>query len=247
MAGSAGGNRSPYEIIADRLAHKRVVSFPLTDYTSFGKGGAAVHIKTATFIKSGTKPDHYPPEGQPEIAFAGRSNVGKSSLINVLVNRKNLVRTSSTPGRTQLVNFFEINGGEFTLVDLPGYGFAKVPLAVKAQWGPMMETYLATRKSLKGVVLILDIRRTPSVEDRQMLDWLRSYDIPPLLVVTKCDKVSKNEKARQVAAIAEALEVSREELSFFSALSREGKDKILARIGQLLTPEGPREEPEPQG
>ena len=239
--------QTPYEKIADLVDHKRVVSFLLTDYTPLAKGGAAVHIKTATFIKSGTKPDHYPPEGQPEIAFAGRSNVGKSSLINVLVNRKNLVRTSSTPGRTQLVNFFEINGGEFTLVDLPGYGFAKVPLAVKAQWGPMMETYLATRKSLKGVVLILDIRRTPSVEDRQMLDWLRSYDIPPLLVVTKCDKVSKNEKARQVAVIAEALAVSREELSFFSALSREGKDEILARIGQLLTPESPREEPEPQG
>jgi len=154
VAGSAEGNRSPYEKIADRWAHKRVVSFPLTDYTSFAKGGAAVHIKTATFIKSGTKPDHYPPEGQPEIAFAGRSNVGKSSLINVLVNRKNLVRTSSTPGRTQLVNFFEINGGEFTLVDLPGYGFAKVPLAVKAQWGPMMETYLATRKTLKCVLIL---------------------------------------------------------------------------------------------
>lgn len=193
-----------------------------------------MHIKTATFVKSGTKPEHYPPEEQPEIAFAGRSNVGKSSLINVLVNRKSLVRTSSTPGRTQLINFFEINGGEFTLVDLPGYGFAKVPLAVKAQWRPMMETYLASRGSLKGVVLILDIRRTPSDEDRQMLDWLRSYDIPPLLVVTKCDKVSKNEKARQAAVIAAALGVSREELSFFSALSREGKDEILDRMERLL-------------
>ena len=194
-----------------------------------------MQIKNATFVKSGTKPEHYPPEEQPEIAFAGRSNVGKSSLINVLVNRKSLVRTSSTPGRTQLINFFEINGGEFTLVDLPGYGFAKVPLAVKAQWGPMIEKYLSSRSSLRGVVLILDIRRTPSEEDRQMFDWLRAYGIPPLLVVTKCDKVSKNEKARQTAVIAAALGVSCDDLSFFSALSREGKEEILRRIEQLLS------------
>lgn len=194
-----------------------------------------MQIKNATFVKSGTKPEHYPPEEQPEIAFAGRSNVGKSSLINVLVNRKSLVRTSSTPGRTQLINFFEINGGEFTLVDLPGYGFAKVPLAVKAQWGPMIEKYLSSRNSLRGVVLILDIRRTPSEEDRQMFDWLRAYGIPPLLVVTKCDKVSKNEKARQTAVIAAALGVSHDDLSFFSALSREGKEEILRRMEQLLS------------
>lgn len=214
--------------------HKRVVTSVVTDYTPVEKGGAGVQIKNATFVKSGTKPEHYPPEGAPEIAFAGRSNVGKSSLINVLVNRKNLVRTSSTPGRTQLINFFAINGGDFTLVDLPGYGFAKVPLAVKAQWGPMMETYLSSRASLRGVVLILDIRRTPSDEDRQMLDWLRAYGITPILVVTKCDKVSKNEKARQAATITAALGVSRDDLSFFSALSREGKDEILKRMAVLL-------------
>lgn len=191
-------------------------------------------VKSTEFIKSATKPAHYPESDLPEIAFAGRSNVGKSSLINVLVNRKNLVRTSSTPGRTQLINFFAINGGDFTLVDLPGYGFAKVPLAVKAQWGPMMETYLSSRASLRGVVLILDIRRTPSDEDRQMLDWLRAYGITPILVVTKCDKVSKNEKARQAATITAALGVSRDDLSFFSALSREGKDEILKRMAVLL-------------
>jgi GTP-binding protein len=193
-------------------------------------------IKSTEFIKSATKPSHYPPADRPEIAFAGRSNVGKSSLINVLVNRKNLVRTSSTPGRTQLINFFSVND-QFTLVDLPGYGYAKVPLAVKKEWGPMMERYLSSRPTLRGVVLIFDIRRTPVAEDRQMLDWLRAYGIPPLLVITKCDKVSKNERMRQAAIIAGSLGVDKGELTFFSTLTREGKDEIWQRIDRLLFPE----------
>lgn len=186
-------------------------------------------IKHAEFIKSAVKPNQYPESELPEIAFAGRSNVGKSSLINVLLNRKNLVRTSSTPGRTQLLNFFNVND-LFTLVDLPGYGYAKVPLAVKREWGPMMETYLSRRSNLRGVVLILDVRRTPGEEELQMLQWLRSYSIPPILVVTKCDKVSRNERAKQSAAIAAALGVKREEFTFFSALSREGKEQVWERI-----------------
>lgn len=193
-------------------------------------------IKSTEFIKSAAKPAHYPPADFPEIAFAGRSNVGKSSLINVLVNRKNLVRTSSTPGRTQLINFFAVNG-QFSLVDLPGYGYARAPLAVKKEWGPMMETYLSTRPNLRGVVLIFDIRRTPVAQDRQMIDWLRSYDIPPLLVVTKCDKVSRNERARQAAVIADSLGVERGELTFFSTITREGKDEIWTRIERVLFPE----------
>lgn len=198
-------------------------------------------IKSAEFIKSATKPAHYPPSDLPEIAFAGRSNVGKSSLINVLVNRKSLVRTSSTPGRTQLINFFDVNG-KFILVDLPGYGYAKVPLAVKREWGPMMETYLSSRPTLCGVVLIFDIRRVPVAEDRQMLDWLRAYGIPPLLVVTKCDKVSRNEKSRQAAVIASSLGVAKGELTFFSTLTREGKDEIWQRIGGLLFPDADPEQ-----
>ncbi len=193
-------------------------------------------IKSTEFIKSAAKPAHYPPATLPEIAFAGRSNVGKSSLINVLVNRKSLVRTSSTPGRTQLINFFSVND-RFILVDLPGYGYAKVPLAVKKEWGPMMETYLSSRSTLSGVVLIFDIRRTPLAEDRQMLDWLRAYDIPPLLVVTKCDKVSRNERARQAKVIASSLGVATAELTFFSTLTREGKDEIWEKIERLLFPE----------
>lgn len=193
-------------------------------------------IKSTEFIKSAARPAHYPPAVFPEIAFAGRSNVGKSSLINVLVNRKSLVRTSSTPGRTQLINFFAVND-RFSLVDLPGYGYAKVPLAVKKEWGPMIESYLSGRANLAGVVLILDIRRDPVAEDRQMLDWLRAYGISPVLVVTKCDKVSRNEKARQAAVIARTLGVEKSELTFFSTLTREGKDEIWQRIETLLFPE----------
>jgi GTP-binding protein len=194
-----------------------------------------MHVKSTVFIKSATRPAHYPEGDLPEIAFAGRSNVGKSSLINVLVNRKKLVRTSSTPGRTQLINFFDVNEA-FTLVDLPGYGFAKVPLDVKRQWGPMMETYLSSRANLRGVVLILDIRRIPKDEDLQMLVWLRTFSVPPLLVVTKCDKVSKNERERQLGIIAKELGVGKGELIPFSALSREGLDKIWLRIESLLAP-----------
>jgi GTP-binding protein len=192
-----------------------------------------MHVKSTVFIKSATKPAQYPESDLPEIAFAGRSNVGKSSLINVLVNRKKLVRTSSTPGRTQLINFFDVNEA-FTLVDLPGYGFAKVPLDVKRQWGPMMETYLSSRANLQCVVLILDIRRIPRDEDLQMLTWLRTFSVPPLLVVTKCDKVSKNERERQMGLIAKELAVSKSELIPFSALSREGLDEIWIRIEKLL-------------
>jgi GTP-binding protein len=192
-----------------------------------------MHVKTTEFIKSATKPAHYPEGNLPEIAFAGRSNVGKSSLINVLVNRKNLVRTSSTPGRTQLINFFDVNG-TFTLVDLPGYGFAKVPLEVKRQWGPMMETYLAQRANLAGVVLIFDARRIPRDEDLQMLQWLRTYGVRPILVVTKCDKLSKNERSRQFSLIGSSLGVAKEELLPFSALSKEGVAAIWAQIEALL-------------
>jgi len=192
-----------------------------------------VIIKSTEFIKSATKPAHYPEGDLPEIAFAGRSNVGKSSLVNVLVNRKNLVRTSSTPGRTQLINFFQVNN-DFMLVDLPGYGYAKVPLAVKKDWRPMMETYLSKRWNLRGVVLILDIRRVPVEEDLQMLAWLRAFSIAPIIVVTKCDKLSKNKRAKQSAIIMARMGLEKKDLNFFSALSKEGKDGIWARIDALL-------------
>ncbi|HWI41237.1 MAG TPA: ribosome biogenesis GTP-binding protein YihA/YsxC [Verrucomicrobiae bacterium] len=192
-----------------------------------------LRIATVTFVKSAVTPAHYPEGELPEIAFAGRSNVGKSTLINVLVNRKNLVRTSSTPGRTQLINFFQVDDS-FMLVDLPGYGYAKVPPEVRKSWGPMMQTYLSRRENLRGVVLIIDIRRIPGGEDLQMLDWLRSYGIPCIIVATKVDKVSKNERARQRAAIAKAMGVAAGDIVCFSSLSREGKEDALARIAAVL-------------
>jgi len=189
-------------------------------------------VKTAEFVKSAVKPIHYPAGDLPEIAFAGRSNVGKSSLINTLLNRKRLVKTSATPGRTQLINFFLINAS-FSLVDLPGYGYAKVPAAVQKGWGPMIETYLATRKMLKGVVLILDIRRIPGVLEQNLMEWFRYHDIPVVWVLTKADKLSKSKQIRQQQTIAEALGVLADDLIRFSAKTRQGKMAVWGAIEQL--------------
>jgi GTP-binding protein len=194
-------------------------------------------VHQAVFIKSAVKPKDFPPAELPEVAFVGRSNVGKSSLINVLAGRKALVRTSSTPGRTQLINFFDING-ILTLVDLPGYGYAKAPPDVRKQWGPMIETYLAGRENLRAVVLILDIRRVPSDGDLDMLGWLERYNIPPIIVLTKCDKLSKTERARQTALIAAAIKRDKSMLFPFSALSKEGRDCIWQEIGRMLEIDG---------
>lgn len=190
-------------------------------------------IKSADFVKSAVKPSHYPPAILPEIAFSGRSNVGKSSLINTLVNRKRLVKTSSTPGRTQLINFFNINNA-FSFVDLPGFGYARVPESIKRTWGPMVETYLSTRKTLKGVVLIMDIRRVPGAQELGFIEWLRYYTIPSILMLTKADKLSKSKQMNQHIAITKILGVDRNDLILFSAKSRMGKDAIWAAIEQLI-------------
>lgn len=186
-------------------------------------------IKSAEFITSATKPSQYPPELLPEIAFAGRSNVGKSSLINTLVNRKRLVKTSSTPGRTQLINFFDINQ-QMGFVDLPGYGYAKVPVAVRKKWGPMIEAYLSKRKTLIGVVVILDIRRIPKQEETDLLNWLNHYAITCILVLTKTDKLSKNKQAKQHQLIARTLERGEDDFILFSAKSRRGRDQLWNAI-----------------
>ena len=189
-------------------------------------------ILSAEFITSATKPDQYPPVKYPEMAFAGRSNVGKSSLINTLVNRKRLVKTSSTPGRTQLINFFDINN-LITFVDLPGYGYAKVPTAVRKKWGPMIETYLSGRRSLKGVVVIMDIRRVPREEEHNLIAWLEHYSIARILVLTKTDKLSKTKQNKQRAAIANSLNVDPSHLILFSAKSRKGRDAVWDAIISL--------------
>jgi GTP-binding protein len=189
-------------------------------------------ILSAEFVTSAVKPSQYPPVKYPEMAFAGRSNVGKSSLINTLVNRKRLVKTSSTPGRTQLINFFDINN-LITFVDLPGYGYAKVPTAVRKKWGPMIETYLSGRDTLKGVVVILDIRRTPREEEHNLIAWLEHYSIARILVLTKADKFSKTKQDKQRAAVARSLDVDSSDLILFSAKSRKGRDAVWDAIISL--------------
>jgi GTP-binding protein len=190
-------------------------------------------IKSAEFVKSAVKPSQYPSAELPEIAFAGRSNVGKSSLINTLVNRKHLVKTSSTPGRTQLLNFFIINKA-FFFVDLPGYGYAKVPASVKKTWGPMVETYLSTRKTLKGVVLIMDIRRKPGLQELNFIEWLDYYSISRILILTKIDKLSKTNQIKQRLSIEKDLGEDSSDLILFSAKSRLGKDAVWEAVDRLI-------------
>ena len=188
-------------------------------------------IVTAEFIKSATKPSEYPKGGLPELAIAGKSNVGKSSLINALVNRKNLAKTSSTPGRTQMINFFQING-KLSLADLPGYGYAKVSLQVRQTWKPMVESYLQTREDIRLVILIIDARRGASTEDLNLLDWLDYHRIPSLIVLTKTDKLSQIERARQKKTLSENPLLSSRPFLFFSAISGEGKAELWQIIRQ---------------
>ncbi len=199
-------------------------------------------IKSAEFIVSATRPGNYPPEDLPEIAFAGRSNVGKSTLINKLVNRKNLVKTSSTPGRTQLLNFFNINE-QFVFVDLPGYGYARVPERVKKDWGAMIETYLTTRTTLNGVVLILDIRRNPGEEERNFISWLHENGMPTILILTKADKLSKTNQIKQTRIIEKSLSVQPEELICFSAKTRQGLDRVWQAILYCISISNESKEP----
>jgi GTP-binding protein len=190
-------------------------------------------IRSAKFICSAVTPEHYPPADLPEVAFAGRSNVGKSSLINKILNRKKLVRTSKTPGRTQLLNFFEINK-VYRFVDLPGYGYAKVPAEVQKRWRPMVENYLTSRSNMRGMVLLLDIRREPSKEDLNLWHWLQTMSIEVVTVTTKVDKLSRNKRNKQIAAIAKTLGCKKEELIEFSAMTGEGRHEIWKELLRLL-------------
>ena len=192
-------------------------------------------IRDVQFVTSATSRANCPDSDWPEVAFAGRSNVGKSSLINCLLNRKGLVRTSSTPGRTQLLNFFAVNQ-TFYFVDLPGYGFARAPRSVRERWMPMVRGYLEGRPNLRAVVWLLDVRREPTAEDLQFLDWLEQAELPTIPVVTKADKVSRNELARSLAAISTSTGLDVELFTPFSAVTRLGREELWELISGVLTP-----------
>jgi len=189
-------------------------------------------ITSAEFVTSAVRPSQYPVSELPEFAFAGRSNVGKSSLINTLVSRHKLVQTSATPGKTRLVNFFCVNN-TFMFVDLPGYGYARVSEEERRRWRPMVEQYLSGRDHLHAVVVILDIRRSPSAEDGQLLQWLERRDIPSVLVATKSDKLSKTAQRKQLTLIADALEVDPADIVLFSSKSRLGRDTLWKRLTDM--------------
>jgi len=193
-----------------------------------------VIVKSAEFITSAPDLKRCPPAQWPEVAFAGRSNVGKSSLINCLLNRKGLVRTSSTPGRTQLLNFFAINE-LFYFVDLPGYGFANAPKSVRKSWQPMIHGYLSGRKPLHAVVWLLDVRRDPTAEDLLFLDWLEEFGLATIPVVTKIDKVSRNELGKRLAIIAAKTGLDPEHFSTFSTLKGIGREDVWERIEDVLS------------
>lgn len=187
----------------------------------------------AVFLKSAYNQSQYPPPSMPEIAFAGRSNVGKSSLINTLVNRKNLATTSSSPGRTQAINFITVDN-RLSFVDLPGYGFARVPDRIRRNWRVMVETYLRNRPNLKAVVVILDIRRKPAEGDLNLFEWLDYYRIPSIPVLTKADKLSRQKADSAATAFKDTVEaVYMASPVVFSAKTREGRLDIWDRIHEL--------------
>jgi GTP-binding protein len=204
-----------------------------------------VKIRTVEFAGAVAKPGGPTPPALPEVAFSGRSNVGKSSLINRLLGRTRtpVARVSGTPGKTREVNFYRVDALatedeaviEFHLVDLPGYGFARVPLAVRDSWKPLIEDYMNRSQTLRGVIQLVDARRGPMADDLRMLDFLASLEVPALVVLTKIDKLKGTGRADRLRAIAKELELEMEQVVPFSALSGEGRDELLQALESLLT------------
>ena len=191
-------------------------------------------IKEAELEAVAVKASQYPTDDTPEIAFAGRSNVGKSSLLNLLTNRKSLARVSGSPGKTRTINFYRVNK-QFRIVDLPGYGYAKVSKSMSKDWGPMMEEYFQKRQGLKKVIQLVDIRHAPSSQDVQMYEYLRHYGFDGIVVATKADKVSRNEMQKCISVIRKTLQLGPEDVVIpVSSLKRTGHDKLLAEMEKLL-------------
>lgn len=195
-------------------------------------------IKKAEIEAVAVKLQQYPEDNMPEIAFAGRSNVGKSSLLNLLTGRKSLARVSGAPGKTRTVNFYRIDD-RFRIVDLPGYGYAKVSKSVTENWGEMMETYFQNRRGLLKVVQLVDIRHTPSAQDIQMYGYLRHYGLDGIVAATKADKISRNEMQKSISVIRRTLELSQEDKVIpVSALKKTGHDVLLDVIDEILLKAG---------
>lgn len=190
-------------------------------------------VKTSEFLISAVKEAQWPKDGLPEVLLLGRSNVGKSSFINTMVNRKNLAYTSSTPGMTRMLNFYDVNH-EIRFVDAPGYGFQKKARSGYEEFERLMQEYFAKRENLKVAVLLLDVRREPNEDDALMLEFIQHYHIPCLIILTKCDKLSNNQIAKQKKIIAEALSFSKDSFCLFSSLNKTGREEAWKAIEQYL-------------
>ncbi len=183
------------------------------------------------------KPSQYPEPNRYEIAFAGRSNVGKSSLLNLLTNRKGLARVSGSPGKTRTINFYLVND-DFRIVDLPGYGYARLSKSETEKWGDMMDAYLSKRQGLLKVIQLVDIRHEPTALDVQMYDYLKYYGLEGLVVATKADKISRNQQQKAIRQIRQKLQMKKEDLVILvSALKRTGQDELLNAIENILNEE----------
>ncbi|HZJ76790.1 MAG TPA: ribosome biogenesis GTP-binding protein YihA/YsxC [Oscillospiraceae bacterium] len=191
-------------------------------------------VTSSEIVISAVSPKQYPDDGKPEFALVGRSNVGKSSVINTMLNRRKLARISSSPGKTRTINFYIINK-EFYLVDLPGYGYARVSKGEKANWGNMIETYLKNRKNLYGVILLVDIRHEPTADDKMMYDWIKYYGYDAVVIATKSDKISRGNYQKHLKTIRGKLGMpSTDKIIPVSSLKKEGMDKLWTSLKELF-------------
>ena len=193
-----------------------------------------MEVKNSALAAIGTNFSHYPTDGRPEIAFAGKSNVGKSTLINAILGRRALARTSSQPGKTRTINFYDVNG-QMYVVDLPGYGYAKVPKSETAKWGQMIEDYLQRRQELRAIILLIDIRHEPGKNDIMMYDWLKHFGFDIIIAATKADKLNRSQIPKQLAVIRKTLQLAPGDVLIpFSGEKKTGVAELWAEIERFL-------------
>ncbi len=193
-----------------------------------------MEVKNSSLAAIGTNFSHYPTDGKPEIAFAGKSNVGKSTLINAILGRRALARTSSQPGKTRTINFYDVNG-QMYVVDLPGYGYAKVPKSETAKWGQMIEDYLQRRQELRAIILLIDIRHEPGKNDIMMYDWLKHFGFDIIIAATKADKLGRSQIPKQLALIRKTLQLAPGDVLIpFSGEKKTGVAELWVEIERFL-------------